>query len=243
MAVRFDAATDRYEATTGLPTGTVYTVVCWFYMSVDRDAYSLLWELQYSGRVNYQSVYLTGSKVIELWNDGVVKMSYQASAVGWQRIALAVGTGGNATLYYGTATGPLATVSTTALTTPAAPDKLLIGNDPFDQWFNGREAPYKMWSATFGPEEIGREFESYQPAQTAGLLRYHPFVNAELVDYSGNGNNLTAGSTATTTEDGPPIPWAPARPRLIHVPDTGTIPDTGTGDPPVYLRRVAPARR
>jgi len=240
MAVRFDATTDRYETTTGLPP-TVYTAMCWYYISVDRNAYSLLWELQYNGRTVINSPYITASKAIEVWDGNQFKMTLQGATVGWQRLALAVGTGGDATLYHGTATGALALSSTTTLIGSAATvDKLMIGNDPLDQWFNGRVAAYKMWNATLTQAEIEREFETYQPARTANLLRWHPFINAELVDYSGNGNTLTAGSTATATEDGPPIPWRPARPWLIHVPAVGP---PAVEDPPMYLRRVAPARR
>ena len=240
MAARFDASTDRYEATTGLPAATVYTVVCWFYISVDRNAYSAIWELQYGGRSQVNSAYVTDTEVIELWDTGGPKMSHQASVGVWQRLALAVGTGGNATLYYGTATGPLALSTTASLTTPAISDKLLIGNDPFDQWFSGRQAPQKWWNATLTQAEIERELGCYLPVRTANLLRWHPWVKAETTDYSGNGNHLTTGSTATTTEDGPPIPWGLAQPRLIHVPDVGP---PAVEDPPMYLRRAAPARR
>jgi len=241
MAVRFDASTDRYETTTGLPAATVYTALCWFYVSVDRNAYSLIWELQYAGRSNVNAVYITGSKAVEFWDINAPRMSHQGAVGVWQRVALAVGTGGNATSYYGTATGPLAVATTAVMTSPTAGDKLMIGNDQGgNQWLNGREAAYKMWNATLTQAEIEREFQSYLPVRTANLLRWHPWVKAETTDYSGNGNNLTAGSTATTTEDGPPIPWGPARPRLIHIP---TIGPPAVEDPPMYLRRVAPARR
>jgi len=215
MAARFDAATDRYETTTGLTTGTTYTVVCWFYISVDRFAYSNIWELQYGGRSQLNNVYITDSKLIELWDIGGPKIAHQGSVGVWQRLAVAVN-GGDATFYYGTATGALAVANTTTLAVPSGgSSKLLIGNDIHGQFLNGKIAPKKWWNVTLGPEEIERELSCYQPVRTSGLLRWHPWVVAETVDYSGNGNNLTAGSTATTTEDGPPIPWGPSRPRLM----------------------------
>ena len=38
MSVRFDASGDRYTATTGLPN-TVFTILCWVRVAVDRNAY------------------------------------------------------------------------------------------------------------------------------------------------------------------------------------------------------------
>lgn len=76
---------------------------------------------------------------------------------------------------------------------------------------NGRVAAIKIYTTNLSASEIQNEMRTYVPQRTANLHIWTPAVentagNADN-DYSGNGNNWTAGGTLTL-EDGPPIVWA-----------------------------------
>ena len=76
-------------------------------------------------------------------------------------------------------------------------------------WFNGRVAGLKAWTAALTVPEIQQEMLALRPVRTTNLIRFVPAVGGTLanavVDLSGNAN-LTYGGTPTI-EDGPPIGW------------------------------------
>jgi len=242
MAVRFDAATDAYTSSV-VPSGA-FTCTCWVQLVSDLNYYSPVWGVfNGTGVYRYLGTNSDGTTLTFFGQGGSgSNVTGPNMVVGtWYRVGLVVN-GTNVTMYHGTAAGTLTTATGTAGT--AAVNEFRIGGSTFtDEVLNGRVAAMKLWQAVLTPDEIAAELAQYQPLRTANLLRYHPFLNAETVDYSGNGNNLTVGSTATVTEDGPPIPWGPARPRMIWIPGVVDPGPPAVEDPPMYLRRVAPARR
>jgi hypothetical protein len=206
VAVRFDAATDRYVGA-GL-SGTVATVIAWLYISVDRGASSTAWSM--AGASAEQAVLQTRADgtTIGLWDAAFgAEIVGPDMAVGTWYCTAAVMNGTSWTLYTGTDPGNL-TASSATRTALSTPTSLRIGNERTDtEFWNGRVADFKRYTAALSQAEIQAELLQYQPTRTANIRDYFHFVNAELVDYSGNGNTLTAGSTGTVTEAGPPIRW------------------------------------
>jgi len=212
MAARFDASTDPYTATTGLPAGTAWTATCWAYITTDRNAFS--------GALGITNSGVTDGIAIETAVDGTTWGAFDATtsvgafaaSVGaWSQLAVAVN--GTSVTFYGAAAGSALTATSGTLTGGGVtPGRIDIGDDCFGGWLNGRVAAVKLWAATLTQAEIEHELGQYAPRRTANLTRWHPFLVAETVDYSGAGNSLTAGGTATAAEDGPPIPWAALAP-------------------------------
>jgi hypothetical protein len=223
MAVRFDLTGENYTSTDS-PPATTFSVICWAQISVNRDEFSALWSTD-SGTGSY--CYL------ETASDGVTLKAYNSAGniltgptmtVGaWYRIGFTV-FGTTATLYWGTETGALSSV--TDASWPAlspAPTTLRIGASPFAvEWLNGRIAAFKHYSAVVLQPEMEREFSQYAPARLSNIIRFHPFVVAQTTDYSG-ANKTLSGGTGATTEDGPPIPWR-VTPARIYRPAAAVTP-------------------
>lgn len=204
MAVRFDAANDRYLG--GAISGNTATVLCWAYISNDRNNYSNIWII-YSD-TETTTVAGLGSDV-----DGTSMLLFDSAfttLVGPNMVAntwycfAAVMSGTAWSLYYGTDPQSLTLVSATRVAL-SSPPTFTISNGT--EWFDGRVANWKIYTAALTAQEIQNELAQYQPVRTANLLEYRPFVNAETIDYSGNARSLTAGAGTATTEAGPPIRW------------------------------------
>lgn len=217
MAVRFDATGENYTSTSSPPAGT-YTVTCWAKVSSDRNTWSAVWASD-SSMSNY--VYLatdSDGTTMKAWtqvsgNDREITGPNMTVGT-WYRLALVVN-GANATLYHGTASGTLSAPNSTTWQTIAATTTFRVGSNPFSgEWLNGCIANLKHYSTDLTQAEIERELAQYLPARTANLVRWHPFLTNETTDYSGNARTLSGG-TGTAREDGPPIPWHAARPRMI----------------------------
>jgi len=88
--------------------------------------------------------------------------------------------------------------------------RLWIGNDKFDEPFDGRVAAVKIWEAALTADELRQERWSYAPRRTANLWACYSIIDLAPgnfgLDMSGNGRDLTANGTLTY-EDGPPITW------------------------------------
>lgn len=66
-------------------------------------------------------------------------------------------------------------------------------------------ANLKLWTVTLTAAAVAQEMNSYLPSRTANLLIWSPFDDGtSFKDYSGNGNNGTAGGGAASAA-GPPI--------------------------------------
>lgn len=217
MAARFDAATDVLTASTGIPSGDL-TVAFWFNMSADRNDFSALFSIAASASnpsTYFDLLFDADGTSLRLWGSSSQSASVATTPGTWYRVAMTV-TGTSGTIFAAAAGSALAQTGTASIGSMTR-SNLFIGSNGYGEWFNGRIAGVKVYSAVLPPEEAEAELGTYQPQRTANLLRWHPFLTAELVDYSGAGNTLTAGSTATTTEDGPPIRWGRARGPRVSV--------------------------
>lgn len=218
MAVRFAGPTDQLTYSGSLPgTAGGITVVFWVYLSVDRDANSCVTRLSASGT---SIVYLTtgsdGTVMVWFSLAGSIITAFNLAPGAWHRIA-ATHAAGTGTLYTATATGAT-NVDTGTITTGSPGDLGIGGRGPGDtsEPFNGRVGAYKLYAGVLTQAEIEAEWQQMVPRRTAGLHAWYPLLDSsDRTDYSGNGRTLTAGATAATTEDGPPIPWGPPAPQLI----------------------------
>ena len=112
---------------------------------------------------------------------------------------------------------------------PRVMGHVLLGEDPFgDHYWNGSWAALKIWegAAVLTDAEIERESRFYTPQRTADLFMWNPLlVGDEWQDMSGNGRDLTEAGSVVADQDGPPIPWAPARHRLLVPAAVAAAPD------------------
>lgn len=243
MAVGFSASGQHYQALTGLPAST-YTFTAWVRPSAVGTRNRAVYWFRQSSNESFSGISIRDNPTNLQMIDGA---SYGFSGVGqvaaapdtWYQVA-AVIDGADATFYRAAVGDPLAAASVANFTPAATPNQLWLGTDPFGGWWEGRIASVKVWAAALDAAEVAAELGQYAPRRTDGLQRWHPFLTAEVTDYSGNGNTLTGG-TGTTTEDGPPIPWAPAIPH-VFVPAAQVITGTMTaGLPPLSAAGTATA--
>lgn len=213
-ATRFDASTDALTGTgtTGLPT-TTYTVTVWLYISATTGSYGSpvsIWDSTAA------SVYSTLDLVTES-SDGTTLTTrsgngathlgaFTQSTATWYFAAITA-SGTSVTLWHGDESlGALSSTSGT-LTLATTPDTIAVGTNIYGNYFNGRVAAVKIWNAVLSQTELNAEAAQYAPARTTNLLRYYPLnASPATADQSGNGYNLTAGSTGTVFETGPSIP-------------------------------------
>lgn len=210
MAARFDAATDQLSATTSLTDG--FSITFWGKISVDLNAFSTFYNLGQAAFTNF-SLIQTGTDGVtaRITAQGGNDNPMQAMTVGsWYRFGVTK-SGTTLNAYMGPATGALTTYGpyTTAIT-PAYGFLVFGASDTAgSEFLNGCIASIKVWnSVAISAAEVESELQRYVPIRPT--TRSYPMIGAEVTDYSGNGLNLTAGSTATATEDGPPIPWTTA---------------------------------
>lgn len=221
MAVRFDADLEDYTSTT--PVSVPYTVICWARIDVDRNAFSTIWASDTDTTSGYHILQTdTGGQTVE-FNGNAGRLIGPTATVGqWYRFAVTVNAAFSVTeFYYGSATGALSLATGDVSINPASFTRFRVGDSSFaGEWLNGSVAALKHYSVVLSQAAIEAELSQYLPVRTTNLVRWYPFVNAEITDYSGNSNTLTGGSGAATT-DGPPIPWGPSRAQLILPTEAG----------------------
>lgn len=243
MAVRFDTTGEHYSSSSAPPAAPC-TVLCWAMISVDRETYSAIWASDQVGAATY----LECSTDI----DGATLRVFNSSLVGsgitgplmvtgtWYRVAFTLDAGGTGTLYWGTAGDILSSASQAGFGAVTSPI-LTIGEDGTGaDWWNGRIANFKHYSAVLTPTEIATELNSWDAVRTANLVRHHKFQTAETTDYSGNGRTLSGGVGASTAAD----PTIPAAPRAsVDLTPVGTsawvAPATSTSISPTYPSGLA----
>jgi len=212
MAVRFDAATDRisYNGPTTPPApATAITVTMWAHLSVDRNDWSTflrIWNAA-SSTVGTFITTTTGTTLQYATGGGTNTPGFDLTVGQWSRLAFTV-TGTQCRAYGAPATGNTVTSQTTVSGAANPTGFTLGGRHPADpaEWFNGRLAHVRIWPTTLTQTEIEAEWASTTPVRTADLWAAYPLSSAsDLLDASGNGRHLTAGTTAVTTEDDPPI--------------------------------------
>lgn len=214
-ATRFAATTDRatYSGAAGNPPipAAGWSAAWWAYIAVDRDDYSTMLRVHagdggstilnvaMSQSGTGVSVYTVGGSV-----EGVANL-----AVGqWYYLAISV-LATTCAAYVFDAGGALVAATSGTISASAQPTGLTLGGrsaaDP-DEWFNGRLSRMRIWSAVLSQAEFVAEQFATQPARAGDLWAHYRLAGAtDLVDLAG-GHDLVAGTTATITEDGPPLP-------------------------------------
>lgn len=211
-AGRFDAATDRVSYTGGTAppdTATGVSFTCWAYLSVDRNDFSALWRL-WSAAMGTRVNLATGGSgetpcLFSPGNTGGVVAPSPLVVGAWRALGCTVtGTAGVIRIAppdlsaAQSASGAVSGGATAAGFT-------LGGRDTGDssEWFNGRIAYPRLWAGALDSAEMLTEWSSLTPIRSSGL--WGAWELPSLLDVSGNGRHLTAGSTALSTEGGPPI--------------------------------------
>ena len=244
MAVRFSASGQHYTDTVGLP-GTVYTFTAWVWATAVGSRYRVVYWFRQTAGDHFSGIGIRDNPTdLQLMDDTTYWFSgagpLSASGGTWYQIAGVVN-GANATFYRSAAGSALTSASVTDFT-PPTPNQLWLGADAFGGWWDGRIASVKIWNVALTAAEVERELTQYVPKRTANLLRWHPFVNADPTDYSGNGYTLSGG-TGATTEDGPPIPWGSAIPLVLLPSSSGPAPTAVTGTATTAIASQAATRK
>lgn len=212
MAVRFDAATDRISLAATIPDPSAgFTLLGWAYVSVDRDDFSTMARVHASSGASTTVTFATGSEGLGgpgyFTGGGSVTNATGFTVGAWRKVAISC-TGTTGRCYVATDGGSTEADSGTVGGAASPTGITLGGRSPVDgaEWFNGRLAYWRLYSAELTQAEIETEWASATPVRTSNLWADWPLeVHTDLTDHSGNGRNLSAGSTATTTEDGPPV--------------------------------------
>ena len=211
MSTRFDAASDRISfAGTMFAVGSGFTITAWAYVSVDTDANATFARLHASSGGSTVATWATGSDGLSGPNyftgGGSITNATNMAVGQWRKIAISCsGTTGKS--YVATVGG--ATEVDSGTVGVGTPDGLTLGGRaPADssEPFNGRLAYVRVWTTELNQTQIEAEWASTTPVVTSGLWADWPLTDAtDLTDHSGNGRNLSAGSTAVSTEDNPPL--------------------------------------
>jgi len=110
------------------------------------------------------------------------------------------------------------------------------------EWFDGRVAYIKIWTAALTAAEIQAEMLSAFPKRTADLYGYWPLYESgasSVKDYSGNGRDFTVSyyGTLPTTLPGPNVGWGAP---VLELPQIIGATGTNVSDSqPAYARGSA----
>lgn len=211
MSTRFDAASDRISfAGTMFAVGSGFTMTAWAWVSVDTNANATFARLHASSGGSTIVTWATGSDGLAGPNyftgGGSVTNATNMAVGAWRKIAISCsGTTGKS--YVNTVGGTTeADSGTVAVGTPTG--ITLGGRAPADssESFDGRLAYVRVWTAELTQVQIEAEWASATPVVTASLWADWPLTDStDLTDHSGNARNLSAGTTAVSTEADPPL--------------------------------------
>lgn len=228
MARRFDAATDRISRSGTMPAD--FTITGWIYLSADQDTYTTFCRVWTSGlaTVGTWSTESDGTSGPNWFTGGGSLANATNLVVGeWRRVAVSRTAAGAAVLYVATPTGSVE-VDSGSVGTNSPAGITIGGRDTADatEWFNGRAAYFRVFDSILTQAQIVAEW-----AATAAVVPAWADwpLDTDLLDISGNGRHLSAGSTATTTEAGPPIPSGTTGVLTTSIPmQTVTVAATAT---------------
>lgn len=238
MAVRMDADGKDYTYSLALGTQAALTVAGWFKISVDRDTYSTIFFIDNGTSDNWGMQTAVDGTTMSGVFDASTQENMGSLTVGtWYFICLATN-GTTGSIYHRTpSAAALTTVGVTSVTASVNAATLRLGESPWGgEWLNGCMASVRVWNAQLTAAEALQESQQYTPSRFTNLVAWYPFVRTDTLDYSGNGRTLSGG-TGTTVEDGPPIPWRLAAPRLLRTVSGGG----GTTYPVSLSGTVTPA--
>lgn len=206
MAVRFDAATDRVTYAPGdASPPDAFTVVMWVYLSAGLLNYTSLYRRYTAGGSGRGQIGTDEGGLALTWWPSGVPFGHTLGVGQWSRVAVAV-SGGTVTTYAGAPTGALTKATGSSGTVAGANNVTLAGVSAGSgaEWLNGRLARVRTFSGVLSDAQIEAEFAATAPV-APGIWADWDLPDADdLTDHSGAGRHLAAGTTAVTTEDGPP---------------------------------------
>lgn len=207
LAARFDAANDRVSYSASSPPAT-FTLLGWAYNSVDQDTFATFARLHAAAGATTVGTFATdgdGTTGPGYFTAGGSIVQATGLQVGvWRKVAFTrSGSDGQALC---AAVGGATEVDTGTVSSTAPTGITLGGRSPGDasEWWNGRLAYVRLWAAVLSQAEVEAEWASRTAVRTADLWAHWP-LQSDLLDDSGNGRHLVAGTSAVSYEDGPPI--------------------------------------
>jgi hypothetical protein len=213
VSVRFDAATDKltYAGSNPPDPASGFTVACWAWVSVDTNANATIVRLHAAGGASTAANGATSTDGLGGPNyftaGGTVTATTGMAVAAWRTVAwTCTGTTGKV---YVAIPGNATEVVSGTVGGAATPTGITVGGrsatDDTEE-FNGRLAYVRVWSSVLTQGQIEAEWASTTPVVTSGLWASWPLLtHTDLTDHSGNGRDLVAGGTATTTEADPPL--------------------------------------
>ena len=211
MAARSDAATDRVSLGSA-PATAALTIAGWARIdSAGLGSFNPIIRLSVnSGDASSWIVGFKGTNgrtpsVYSPSNTSGIVAPEQALAT-WVYVAATLNAGA-AQLLYGTVPGTLSKVTGTVAAAGTADRLAWFARSAADgsEWLAGALAYERIWTAVLSDVEIAAESQSAIPVRVTNLWADWRFSSAGLTDSSGNGRNLTAGSTALSAETDPSL--------------------------------------
>lgn len=208
---RVAAVTQRVSYTGGTAppdTATGMAFTCWVRLRVDRNDFSAIfrmWSAVLGTRVNFATG--AGGETPGLFssgNTGGVISPLPLVVDVWRAIGCSIsGTTGVIRAAPDTLT-PVSSASGTVSGGATAAGFTLGGRDTSDtaEWFNGAIAYPRLFPTVMSEAEMLAEWASLTPVRSDAWAGW---ALPSLVDQTGQGRNLTAGSVPLGSEDGPPI--------------------------------------
>lgn len=210
MAVRFDAAGDRatYSGANPPAPSSGLTITAWVSISADQNdeaTWIRLWATTNTTVVTWATNsdgtggpnYFTASGTVSLTTGFVVGE--------WRKVAITCsGTTGHvyAALPGGATSHASGTVGV------GTPNGITIGgrnSSDANEWFNGKVAYVRVWSAELTQTEIEAEWASTTPVRATNLWADWPLTNATELTDTVAGRTLVPLTGPVVTEEGPPI--------------------------------------
>lgn len=213
MSVRFKDLNDRIcYVGAGLPNpASGFTLLMWIKVAVNTGTFATFARLSATGATS-------GTFATTITGIGGPIYATAAGALtgpglivaNWYRYAV-TGSAALDTLYLAHDLAGATSVVTGAVSSGGAanPNQISFGGRSVldvTEGLNGNLAYPKLYGAVLTQAQIEAEWLSTTPLITANLAGFWPLTtHTDLTDHSGNGRHLSAGGTAPTTEDDPPI--------------------------------------
>lgn len=237
MATRYDNVADYSVRSASVPSTTSFTVMMWCYdiTHAANNFYDMMFTRRGGSNVQFALEKISGNYKLVLSDDSTDR------GVGSTTVSLntwfhAAWVSGGTSANYGYLNG-VAEFSNVAAGTIGTTSILLGQYDTASgnmNW-NGRLACVKIWEAQLTAAEVLQEMYTVIPQRMTNLWAWYPMLpgaTERLLDYSGNGRDLTAGGTLTD-EDGPPVSWG--APIIVY---PYTTPAAGGTAVPVFYHQL-----
>lgn len=119
--------------------------------------------------------------------------------------------GTSAKAWIWTRSGGMVTISGTNQLPNSAPQYFFFGGTLFDDQWDGRIAPVKLFTGAMSDGELENEMWTILPNTKEKALAFWPMVGTtksdNFIDFLGQGRTLTESGSSISVADGPPISW------------------------------------